>query len=42
MTPILALAGLSKRFHAGTPSETVALRGVGDDEVIAALEAAAL
>jgi putative tryptophan/tyrosine transport system ATP-binding protein len=28
MTPLLALAGLSKRFHAGTPSETVALRGV--------------
>jgi putative ABC transport system ATP-binding protein len=28
MTPILALAGVTKRFHAGTPSETVALRGV--------------
>jgi len=28
MSPILTLAGLSKRFHAGTPSETVALRGV--------------
>src|SRR5581483_5054559 len=28
MTDILALASLTKRFHAGTPSETVALRGV--------------
>jgi putative ABC transport system ATP-binding protein len=28
MTPILSLAGLSKRFHAGIASETVALRAV--------------
>jgi putative tryptophan/tyrosine transport system ATP-binding protein len=28
MTPILSLAGVAKRFHAATPSETVALRGV--------------
>jgi putative tryptophan/tyrosine transport system ATP-binding protein len=28
MTPILALAGVSKRFHAGTPSEVTALRNL--------------
>jgi putative tryptophan/tyrosine transport system ATP-binding protein len=28
VTPILALAGVTKRFHAGTPSEAVALRGI--------------
>jgi putative ABC transport system ATP-binding protein len=28
MTPILSLAGVTKRFHADTPSETVALRSV--------------
>jgi len=28
MTELLALTGLTKRFHAGTPSETVALRGL--------------
>jgi putative ABC transport system ATP-binding protein len=28
MMPILSLAGVMKRFHAGTPSETVALRGI--------------
>ena len=28
MTPLLALAGVTKRFHAGTPSEAVALRDI--------------